>query len=71
MKMIKTIPALPVHNIDEAVTFYEVRYGFTGGYKDDGFAILTRDEVVIHLWAACDNHWKLRSLVLFLRPIWS
>lgn len=71
MKMIKTIPALPVHDIDEAVIFYEDRLGFAGGYRDEGFAILTRDEVVIHLWAACDNGWKLRSLFLFVRPTWS
>lgn len=71
MKMIKTIPALPVQDIDEAVTFYENKLGFAGGYRDKGFAILTRGEVEIHLWAACDNGWKLRSLLLFVRPIWS
>lgn len=71
MKMKKTIPSLPVYSVKEAVTFYEDRLGFEGGYRDEGFAILTRDEVEIHLWAACDNHWKFRSLFLFVRPVWS
>lgn len=71
MQMIKTIPALPVINIDEAVKFYEDKLGFSGGYKDEGFAILNRDGVEIHLWAACDRHWKFRSLFLFLKPILS
>lgn len=71
MKMKKTIPALPVFNINEAVRFYEDKLGFVGGHKDEGFAILTRDEAEIHLWAACDKGWKLRSILLFVRPIWS
>lgn len=69
--MLKTIPALPVQNIEKAVTFYESKLGFTSGHKDEGFAILNREGIEIHLWAACDNGWKLRSLFLFLRPIWS
>lgn len=71
MTMKETIPGLPVYDIEKAVAFYEDRFGFEGGYSDEGFAILTRDEVEIHLWAACDNGWKLRSFLLFLRPIWS
>lgn len=71
MKMTKSIPALPVFNIDESVEFYETRLGFKGGYKDEGFAILNRDEVEIHLWAACDNNWKYRSILLFLKPVLS
>lgn len=71
MKMKKTIPALPVVNIDKGVRFYEDKLGFTGEHQDDGFAILTRDDVEIHLWAACDHHWKFRSIFLFVRPIWS
>lgn len=71
MKMIKSIPSLPVLDIDTAVAFFENKMGFTSQYNDDGFAKLLRDEVEIHLWAACDSGWKLRSLLLFLRPIWS
>lgn len=71
MKMINTIPALPVHNIEKGVYFYETKLGFTCRHKDEGFAILIRDEVEIHLWAACDKGWKWRSILLFLRPILS
>lgn len=71
MKIIKTIPALPVHNIDKAAQFYETKFGFNCLYKDKGFAKLMRDEAEIHLWAACDKSWKWRSIILFVRPIWS
>jgi len=71
MKMLKTIPALPVHNIDEAVNFYETKFGFTNKYNDNGFAKLIRDEIEIHLWAASDRKWKWRSILLFVRPIFS
>lgn len=71
MKMTRCIPALPVFNIDEAVQFYKERLGFVGGHQDEGFAILTRGDVELHLWAACDSSWKFRSLLLFVRPIWS
>lgn len=69
--MLKTIPTLPIQHVEEAITFYEDKLGFTSRYKDDDFAILDRDGIEIHLWAASDNGWKLRSLFLFLRPIWS
>lgn len=69
MKMVKTIPALPVINIEKAVNFYQVKLGFNSHYKDDGFAKLIRDDVEIHLWAACDRGWKLRSIFLFAKPV--
>jgi len=69
--MLKTVPAFPVQNIEEAVTFYESKLGFICRHKDKDFAILNRDVIEVHLWTACDNGWKLRSLFLFLRPIWS
>lgn len=56
-----TIPALPVQHIGTAVAFYRDRLGFADGYQDDGFAILTRDDVVVHLWAASDDGWQHRS----------
>lgn len=71
MSMQKVIPALPVQSIDKGVKFYESRFGFACSYRDQGFAILKRDEVDLHLWAASDNSWKFRSLLLFIRPIWS
>lgn len=71
MRMKKTIPALPVIRIDKAIQFYQDKLGFRSGYYDKGFAILTRDDVEIHLWASCDTGWKYRSILLFVKPIWS
>ncbi|MEX0647948.1 MAG: hypothetical protein WEA56_02395 [Balneolaceae bacterium] len=71
MKMIKTIPALPVTDINKAAHFYRDKLNFECRYKDEGFAILNRDEVEIHLWSACDGGWKFRSFLLFVRPVWS
>ena len=71
MKMIKTIPALPVHYIDKGTKFYEEKFGFTCKFKKEGFSKLIRDEIEVHLWETCDKNWKWRSIFLFLRPIWS
>ena len=69
MKLVTTIPALPGHDIERAVTFYHDKLGFECAHKDDSFARLVRDAVEIHLWAACDTHWKFRSIILFVRPV--
>ncbi len=71
MKVLKSIPALPVINIESGVKFYQDKFSFTCAYSDNDFAKLIWDEVEIHLWIACDKSWKWRSLILFLRPIWS
>jgi hypothetical protein len=69
MRMMRSIPAMPVNNMDKAAMFYEVKLGFTVQYKDLKFAILIRDHVEIHLWAASDKSWKLRNLSAFDKPI--
>jgi catechol 2,3-dioxygenase-like lactoylglutathione lyase family enzyme len=61
MKMLRTTPALPVKDITRSVPFYRDRLGFTLRHAEDGFAILRRDDAEIHLWAACDDSWRLRS----------
>lgn len=71
MKALKSIPALPVKNIKSGVDFYVSRFGFTCPYQNEDFAKLIWDEVEIHLWVVCDRSWKWRSLLLFLRPIYS
>jgi catechol 2,3-dioxygenase-like lactoylglutathione lyase family enzyme len=68
MKMIKTIPALPVQNIKESIEFYTTKLGFTAVHSAEGFAIVVRDEAEIHLWAASDETWKSNPN-LFNRPI--
>jgi catechol 2,3-dioxygenase-like lactoylglutathione lyase family enzyme len=67
----KTIPALPVVNIAKAIAFYESRMGFMARHREETFAIVVRGAIEIHLWASCDRSWKFRSLLLFLRPIWT
>lgn len=64
----QSIPALPVVNIAKAVAFYESKMGFKARYQEDGFAILVRNSVDIHLWAACDQSWRYKFWLVF-RPI--
>ena len=71
MKMKKTIPALPVQNIEESVKFYSKKLGFTTPYYDDGFAKMVRDEIEIHLWASSDETWRNKGLALVADPICS
>ena len=69
--MIKSIPALPVQNIAESVAFYKSKFGFSSPHQDEGFAILVRDEVEIHLWASSDESWKNKGAALATQPIHS
>lgn len=52
--LLNAIPALPVLDIGNASRYYTDRLGFTLVHADDGFAVLVRDNVRIHLWAAND-----------------
>ena len=69
MKMTKTIPALPVQNIRKASEFYRTKLGFSVPHQDEGFAILARDEVEIHLWASNDESWKDFGEEMLRHPI--
>jgi len=69
MKMKKSIPGLPVQNIEKAIEFYKTKLGFSVPYYNDGFAKLIRDEVEIHLWASSDESWKNRGATLSSCPI--
>lgn len=68
-KLLKTIPAFPVQQIDKAVEFYKDKFGFDSQHKEDTFAILVRDNIELHLWASCNYSWKWKSIFLFLKPI--
>ena len=57
----QTIPALPVRNAAAAVAFYRDRLGFAVLHHDGGFAVLARDEAVLHLWEASDEGWRERD----------
>ena len=69
MKLMRMIPALPVRDIETAVTFYRAKLGFAIGYHDNSFAITSRDDVEIHLWAANDQSWKSRLLTIESPPV--
>ena len=57
----QTIPAMPVRDMTRAVAFYRDRLGFEVLHHDGGFAVLSRDEAVVHLWEASDETWRERT----------
>jgi len=63
----QTIPALPVRDMATAVAFYRDRLGFDVLHHDGGFAVLGRDEAVVHLWEASDESWRERDSLA--RPV--
>ncbi|HEY7562338.1 MAG TPA: VOC family protein [Gaiellaceae bacterium] len=63
MNMTQTIPALPVRDAAAAVQFYRDRLGFETFHHDGGFAVVGRDDAVLHLWEAGDESWRERDSV--------
>jgi catechol 2,3-dioxygenase-like lactoylglutathione lyase family enzyme len=61
VKLTQTIPALPVRDAEAAVVFYRDRLGFETLHHDGGFAVMCRDEAVLHLWESSDESWRERS----------
>ncbi len=59
----QTIPALPVRDAAKAVAFYRDRLGFEVLHQDGGFAVLARDQAVVHLWEAGDESWRERDSI--------
>jgi catechol 2,3-dioxygenase-like lactoylglutathione lyase family enzyme len=57
----QTIPALPVQDAAAAARFYHDRLGFEVQHHDGGFAVLRRDEAVVHLWQASDEAWRQQA----------
>jgi catechol 2,3-dioxygenase-like lactoylglutathione lyase family enzyme len=45
----------------EAVDFYRDRLGFEVLHHDGGFAVVCRDDAVLHLWEASDESWRERA----------
>ena len=60
VSLTQTIPALPVCNAAAAVDFYPDRLGFEALHHDGGFAVMLRDQAVLHLWEASDEDWRER-----------
>ena len=63
MALLQTIPALPVQDAAAAVAYYRDRLGFEVLHHDGGFAVLSRDEAVVHLWEAGDESWRERDSI--------
>jgi catechol 2,3-dioxygenase-like lactoylglutathione lyase family enzyme len=57
----RTIPALPVANLEAAVGHFREGFGFDAVHVGEGFAVLCREEARIHLWAATDESWRERA----------
>jgi catechol 2,3-dioxygenase-like lactoylglutathione lyase family enzyme len=66
----RTIPALPVRDVRAAVAHYREQFGFDTRHASVDFAVLARDEAVLHLWGATDEGWRSREN-LTERPIQS
>jgi catechol 2,3-dioxygenase-like lactoylglutathione lyase family enzyme len=60
-RLAETIPALPVRDAAAAVGFYRDRLGFDVLHHDGGFAVLGRDDAVVHIWEASDETWRNRE----------
>jgi catechol 2,3-dioxygenase-like lactoylglutathione lyase family enzyme len=52
---------MPVHVMSAAVAFYRDRLGFEVLHHEGGFAVMGRDEAVVHLWEASDETWRRRD----------
>ena len=66
----RTIPALPARDVAASVGFYNDRLGFETLHHDGGFAVLRRDDAVLHLWESSDESWRSRDDTLE-RPVCS
>jgi uncharacterized glyoxalase superfamily protein PhnB len=66
----RTIPALPVRDVPRAAEHYREAFGFEPVHVTRDFAVVGRDEAVLHLWGALDDEWRSRD-DLAERPICS
>ena len=57
----RAIPALPVRDVGAAVRYYRERFGFEAPHETGDFAVLARDDAVLHLWGATDEDWRARE----------
>ena len=44
-----------------AVAFYRDRFGFDAAHETSDFAVVGRDDAVLHLWGATDDDWRSRE----------
>jgi catechol 2,3-dioxygenase-like lactoylglutathione lyase family enzyme len=50
-----------VRDVRAAVAYYRERFGFEPRHETDGFAVVVRDDAVLHLWGATDEDWRSRA----------
>jgi hypothetical protein len=56
--------------VTTAAAYYRDRFGFDAVHETGDFAVLARDDAVLHLWGATDDEWRSRE-DLDRRPICS
>jgi catechol 2,3-dioxygenase-like lactoylglutathione lyase family enzyme len=61
VKLGKTTPALPAHDVRRSIEFYRDVLGFQVAHAEDGFAVLRRDDAALNLWGATDETWHERA----------
>jgi len=61
MRLLESIPALPVRDLERSIAFYRDGLGFHVIHAEGGFAILRRDLAELHLWVANDERWRSRA----------
>jgi len=66
MQLQEAIPALPVKDVAASIPYYQNKLGFTLVHVESSFAILKRDSVELHLWAANDETWRKRTVTSLL-----
>jgi catechol 2,3-dioxygenase-like lactoylglutathione lyase family enzyme len=59
--VLQAYPNMPVRDIARSVAFYRDKVGLPPRHQEDGFAILSRDAVEVHLWQADDQSWRTRK----------
>jgi catechol 2,3-dioxygenase-like lactoylglutathione lyase family enzyme len=59
--MLQACSNLPVRDMVRSVEFYRDKIGLPPRHQEDGFAILSRDAIEVHLWQANDESWRTRK----------
>ena len=50
-----------MRDVRRAVAFYRDRFGFEARHEAEDFAVVARDDAVLHLWGATDEGWRGRG----------
>lgn len=59
-ELLGATPALPVRDVRAAAEFYRSKFGSEPVHVVDGFAVVVRGHVELHLWEADDESWRER-----------